>query len=68
MWPEMNKTNLKIKQLCETDKHLFYVDIATPMLMENGEPDATLFRNDGLHLNKKGYDLWSKILLDYLVK
>lgn len=68
MWKEMDETNLKIKSLCDSDKKMFYVDIATPMLMKNDMPDSTLFRDDGLHLNKKGYDLWSKVLSKVLKK
>jgi lysophospholipase L1-like esterase len=44
------------------DSRLLYVDIATPMLGEDGKPRSELFAPDGLHLNAKGYELWASIL------
>ncbi|MES2268563.1 MAG: SGNH/GDSL hydrolase family protein [Bacteroidota bacterium] len=43
-----------------------WVDIFTPMLNHDGKPDADYFIADGLHLNEKGYQLWSSILHDAL--
>ena len=39
-----------------------WVDIFTPMLNNDGKPNADYFIADGLHLNEKGYQLWSSIL------
>lgn len=39
-----------------------WVDIFTPMLNKDGKPNADYFIADGLHLNEKGYQLWSSIL------
>jgi len=39
-----------------------WVDIFTPMLNNDGKPNADYFITDGLHLNEKGYQLWSSIL------
>ncbi|CAM3925999.1 GDSL-type esterase/lipase family protein [Mucilaginibacter galii] len=39
-----------------------WVDIFTPLLNNNGKPNADYFIADGLHLNEKGYQLWSSIL------
>jgi lysophospholipase L1-like esterase len=63
LWDIMEQTNLKIQQYSNTDKMLHFVDLATPMLDCDGKPDSTLFISDGLHLNAKGYGVWSKILL-----
>jgi len=66
MWKEMDKTNQVIKEICDSDKNMFYVDIATPMIENTGKPDESLFRKDGLHLNQNGYDLWNSVLSPYL--
>lgn len=42
------------------------VDVATPMLGEDGQPRAELFVEDGLHLSAAGYELWNKILAPHL--
>jgi lysophospholipase L1-like esterase len=39
-----------------------YVDIHTPMLAEDGGPRGELFSIDGIHMNRKGYEVWSGVL------
>ena len=39
-----------------------WVDIFTPMLNSEGVPNPEYFVADGLHLNKKGYQLWAATL------
>lgn len=43
-----------------------FADIWTPMMKANGEVDETLFLEDELHMNAKGYAIWKKVLLPYL--
>lgn len=68
LWDVMNKTNNKIREYSENDDLLYYVDLATPMLNDEGTPDSSLFVSDGLHLNENGYELWTSILLPVLEK
>jgi lysophospholipase L1-like esterase len=56
------RTNRLIEEVCQKDKRLKYVDIVTPMLGEDGKPRAEFYRDDGLHLNEKGYELWTSII------
>lgn len=64
LWPEIQETNMKIRQTLEAEGSRLYrfVDIASPMLNENGEITSEWFVEDGLHLNEKGYELWTNIL------
>jgi lysophospholipase L1-like esterase len=62
VWPVMNEANILIKDYSEKDDRLFYLDAATPLLTEDGEPDKKFFLKDNLHLNSKGYELWTKLL------
>ena len=62
LWEPMNKANQLIESFSETNPALFYADIATPMLTDDGTPQPDLFADDGLHLNEKGYELWTKIV------
>lgn len=50
--------NQHIKVMCERDKNLFYVDIFNAMLDESGKADSKYFMDDGLHMNRCGYELW----------
>ena len=65
---KMVKANGIIKDFCNTDNRLQFIDIWTPMLGNDGKPKPELFAKDGLHLNSKGYALWTKIVTPYLIK
>jgi lysophospholipase L1-like esterase len=63
LWPKAREANERIEEFTKTNPRLAYVDIATPMLGPDGsEPPASLFLDDRLHLNAKGYELWNEIL------
>ncbi len=65
-WPEMNKANKAIAAISKKNPRLDYLDTATPMLGEDGKPMPDLFKDDGLHLNEKGYRIWNKVVNQYL--
>lgn len=65
-WPEMEKANQLIRKRAAQNPLLDYLDTATPMLGPEGRPEPDLFRKDGLHLNEKGYRLWSGIVRRWL--
>ena len=62
LWPKMDKANSVIRQLCVKDTRLFFVDGASPLLGENGEPDDKFYLDDKLHLSADGYKVWTKLL------
>lgn len=66
IWPEMHKANNLIRDFCEKDDRLFFADLGTPLLDAEGKPDNSLFRDDQLHLNAKGYAAWDKTLAPIL--
>lgn len=61
-WGKMNELNLRIKTYNQQNKHLFYMDTATPLLGLDGKPNDSLFRPDHLHLNPTGYAIWNRLL------
>lgn len=63
---KMRAANALVRAHTETDSRLQFVDIDTPMLGDDGKPRAELFLDDGLHLNREGYDLWNSIIRPYL--
>lgn len=62
MWPQMQKANQLIADRWQRDKHFEYVDTATPMLGDDGQPRSELFLDDGLHMNPAGYEVWNEEL------
>jgi len=61
-WPEMQRANTLIRELCTRDRRLHYVDVVPAMLDAEGRPRRDVFRWDGIHLNDKGYALWASIV------
>ena len=65
---KMARANSLVSDACGKDKRLDYIDIWQPMLGDDGRPKPDLFLGDGLHLNAKGYALWTSIVKPYLAK
>lgn len=59
---KMRKANRLIQERIQQDKRLSYADIDTPMIGPDGMPRPDLFLGDGLHLNAKGYTIWSDLV------
>jgi lysophospholipase L1-like esterase len=58
--------NSSLKAWTESKKNVRFVDVWTPMLDANGEPRKDIFIEDGLHMNKTGYDIWAAVIRPYL--
>jgi lysophospholipase L1-like esterase len=55
-------TNMLIEEYCNKGRHLHYIDITQEMFDSYGEIRRDIFEYDELHMNRKGYDIWSKII------
>jgi len=65
--PQYEAFNTAFKAWTKKNK-VGYVDVWTPMLNPDGTLMRDLFIEDGLHMNKKGYDIWAKALAPYVGK
>lgn len=43
-----------------------YIDVFTPMLDANGQPNEALFIDDRLHMNAAGYAIWKRTITPYV--
>lgn len=68
LWPLMHLVNQLIYVRSQKSRHLYYADIATPMLATGMPPSESLFANDGLHLSDKGNALWASAIRPVLEK
>lgn len=68
MYPEMEEVNKKVREYAKNDKDVVFVDVSSDMLTSEGVPDETLLLDDGIHMTRKGYELWVDILKPYLKK
>lgn len=60
--------NLKLEKFCSKKKRMTYIDVFNHMLTETGIPNPELFLEDSLHMNKKGYEVWTELLLPFIEK
>lgn len=60
--------NEKIAGFLKSQKKTVFIDVFNKMLKEDGNPMDDIFLNDKLHMNAKGYTIWQKTILPYLIK
>ena len=56
------EANRLIEAFTRDNARLSYLDSHAKMLSAEGQPRPEILRADGLHLNAKGYELWTTIL------
>ena len=59
---KMRQANGLTEAYAKETKGVGYIDVFGPMLGEEGKPRRELFVADGLHLSRKGYELWGGIM------
>ncbi|MCK5849893.1 MAG: hypothetical protein KAH23_03180 [Kiritimatiellae bacterium] len=68
LWPSMQKANSLIATECTKDKRLVFVDVASGMLDDEGNPRKELFKKDNLHMTRDGYVIWRDALMPILLE
>lgn len=58
--------NKKLKKYCRKQNNIEIADVWNPMLDVKGNVFKDIFLEDGLHMNKKGYDIWGKVIGELL--
>ncbi len=65
---QYREANSRIQAFLQKQPHAQYADTFSAMLNKDGSIMTDIFISDNLHLNKKGYTLWQKILKPALLK
>jgi lysophospholipase L1-like esterase len=63
---KVRQANALIREYCDTDDRLGFIDVDGPMLGWDGKPRKDLFVEDGLHLSPKGYALWTTLVQPFV--
>jgi lysophospholipase L1-like esterase len=66
LWQQMQEVNSRVQELTQQNKQLVYIDTSPPLLGADGQPQKSLYRDDGLHMNEKGYVGWNMLLSEKL--
>lgn len=60
--------NAAIKYFLSQQLKSSFVDVYHPMLESDGRVKSAIFRSDSLHMNAKGYHIWTREITPYLIK
>jgi lysophospholipase L1-like esterase len=75
--PSIARTNIRDKQIevnqlienfCKKNIGFYFVDIYKEFFLQNGDLMPDVFVSDKLHLNKQGYEIWTKATRKFLKK
>jgi lysophospholipase L1-like esterase len=58
----IRRVNEMVRHEIESRPSGYFVDVLPAMLDSSGRPRTELFLDDGLHLSREGYKLWSRVL------
>lgn len=64
--PQIREANALVREYAASERGVTYLDVFTPMLGPDGQPQVKWFIGDGLHMNRKGYMLWTSIVRPWL--
>lgn len=68
LWVKMKKANQLIKKYLAANKKTAFINVWPKMFNKDGSIMKDIFLEDDLHMNAKGYHIWQKVILPYLVK
>jgi lysophospholipase L1-like esterase len=68
VWPRAKHANELIKREAERTRDFVFLDFTSDFLLPEGNPNPDLFKMDGLHLNDKGYAIWTARLKPILAE
>lgn len=60
--PAMRRANALVRAYAGRTRGVRYIDVFDPMLDAEGMPRIELFGPDGLHMNARGYALWTRLI------
>jgi lysophospholipase L1-like esterase len=64
-WSEVERVktaNRLIAAWSRQDPRLQFIDVYSEMLGSDGRPKPDIFVEDGLHMNEKGYEIWTRVV------
>ncbi|MBX7183923.1 MAG: hypothetical protein K1Y01_02160 [Vicinamibacteria bacterium] len=67
VWPVSVKANELLKAIAAKDDLVDYIDVAAAMLRPDGHVMTDIFVEDNLHLNPKGYRIWTAAVRAVLI-
>ena len=60
--PQVEAGNAAIEAVCEKEPDVYFIETYDALIDPDGEPREDLFRDDDLHLNAQGYEIWARVI------
>ncbi|MCP4129459.1 MAG: hypothetical protein GY754_00445 [bacterium] len=67
-WPNMKKANSLIMIYADTNDNMTFIDVSSSMFDQDENLKKEIFTWDRIHMNEKGYSLWTQIIKPVLEK
>ncbi len=67
-WPTVDAANTLIKEYCESDKRLGFIDVNPALFDKEGKPRLELYQSDKLHFLEPAYDEFAAIIKPVVTK
>lgn len=68
VWPQIAEANKLVKEICDKEKDTYFIETKEAFLNSSGTPNGELFMDDKLHLNARGYEIWTQIIREEVRK
>ncbi len=65
-WNDINDLNRHLKEYCENYDNMEFIDATGVMLDSDGNMRPDYFIEDQIHLNEKGHEAWTELMLEKL--
>jgi lysophospholipase L1-like esterase len=65
---KVRQANREIADFMGKNETRIFIDVFPAMLDSQGKPRPELYVEDRLHLNAKGYAIWTSVIAPYLAK
>ena len=62
----VREANRLVREVCDRDDRLGFVDVDAAMIGWDGQPRPELFVKDGLHMSPKGYEIWNMLVRPFI--
>jgi len=62
VYQSIREANDLIRQYCDYNSDLYFISTYDYFVTSEGLPNQAYFREDGLHMNSDGYQLWARII------
>ncbi|MGW8315213.1 MAG: GDSL-type esterase/lipase family protein [Bacteroidales bacterium] len=59
-YSQVREANELIRKFCERNDDCYFIGTYDAYIDDTGLPDSTFFRDDMLHMNPKGYEIWTR--------